>query len=315
MSVAFLFSGQGAQTVGMGEELYRSHAVVRKVIDEGSHLLGEDLTSLSFKENEKMNWTPYTQPLLLAWSHAFSELLKEAGIFPQAVAGLSLGEYTALLEAKVFSYEEAVPLVHRRGKFMEEACPKEVGAMSAVMGAERKTVEEVCSTVSMTSYVAPANYNMPGQIVIGGEKEGVEKASALLLERGAKKVIPLTVSGPFHTALLKPAATQLQQELEPLLFNSPVLPVYSNTLAKRFETATQIKQTLVKQVMEPVQFEDMIHNMIHDGVDTFVEVGPGKVLSKFVKKIDRNVLSLNVQDEKSLEKTLQTLRVEVESGR
>src|SRR5699024_3298531 len=173
MSVAFLFSGQGAQSAGMGEELYYAFPCVKQAIDKASTLLGEDLTELSFVENEKMNWTPYTQPLLLSWSYAFSCLLNEYGIVPEKVAGLSLGEYTALVSAGVLSFEEAVPLVQKRGRFMDQACPKEVGAMAAIMGMDRDIIEEVCRKVSIDSYAAAANYNMPGQIVIGGERRGV----------------------------------------------------------------------------------------------------------------------------------------------
>src|SRR5699024_8340121 len=172
-------------------------------------------------------------------------------------------------------------------------------------------IEEVCRKVSIDSYAAAANYNMPGQIVIGGERRGVEKAAAILKEEGAKKIVPLSVSGPFHTQLLKPAADQLREELENVSFHMPSIPVYSNTLGKKFKNKEEIKQTLVRQVMEPVYFEDMIQQMIQDGTDTFIEIGPGRVLSRFVKKIDKNVTSLNVQDQKSLEKTLEFLQVKV----
>lgn len=310
MSIAFLFSGQGAQSAGMGEELYHAYPIVKQTIDAASAVLGEDIPELSFTENEKMNWTPYTQPILLAWSHAFSVLLKEYGITPAVSAGLSLGEYTALVSAGVLSYEEALTLVHKRGRFMDEACPKDTGAMSAVLGLDREIIETVCSDIQKDSYVAPANYNMPGQIVIGGEKQGVEVAGQQLLDAGAKKVVPLDVSGPFHTKLLKPAAENLSVELAHLSFKEPEHPVYSNTLARAFYSKDEISTTLVRQVMEPVYFEDMIRQMIEDGVTTFIEVGPGKILSRFVKKIDKSVLALNIQDIKSLEKIKEAIELQ-----
>ena len=308
MSIAFLFSGQGAQSPGMGQELYEKYSVVKQTIDLASEVLGEDVPGLSFTENEKINQTSYTQPLLLAWSHAFELLLKEYGIMADVVAGLSLGEYTALVSANVLSFEKALNLVHKRGTYMEEAYPKGMGAMAAVMGMDREPIEQVCSAICAEHYVSPANYNMPGQIVIGGEKSGVEQASKLLEEKGAKKVIPLQVSGPFHTKLLAPAAEKLKKELGQTEMNEPTKPVYSNTLKRKFASEKEISDTLIRQVMEPVYFEDMIKQMITDGTTTFIEVGPGKVLSRFVKKIDSTVQILNVQDSKSFEKTLSTFK-------
>ena len=194
---------------------------------------------------------------------------------------------------------------------MEEAYPQGMGAMAAVMGMDRDSIEQVCYAVSSESYVSPANYNMPGQIVIGGEKSGVEQASQLLEEKGAKKVIPLQVSGPFHTKLLAPAAEKLKKELDQTEMNEPTKPVYSNTLKRKFASEKEISDTLIRQVMEPVYFEDMIKQMITDGTTTFIEVGPGKVLSRFVKKIDSTVQILNVQDSKSFEKTLSTFKQSV----
>lgn len=307
MKIAFLFSGQGAQEQGMGQELYEAYPIVKDTIDQASKSLGEDIADLSFSENEKLHWTPYTQPILLAWSHAMEKLLAEFDVRPDAVAGLSLGEYTALVSANALSFDEAIQLVHKRGRFMDEACPENTGAMAAVLGGEREVIEEVCKEISKQSYVAPANYNMPGQIVIGGEIEGVQLASEELLERGAKKIVPLEVSGPFHTQLLLPAAEALKEELDQITIQDLNKPVYSNTLGKKFASKEDIKPLLVRQVAESVLFEDMIQDMIKNGIDTFIEVGPGRVLSRFVKKIDRSVLTLNVNDQKSLDKVIQAL--------
>ncbi|ANZ99717.1 [acyl-carrier-protein] S-malonyltransferase [Carnobacterium divergens] len=308
MKIAFVYSGQGAQYQGMGQELYENNQVVRDVFQHASDALKMDMTSLCFDENEQLNQTTYTQPAILTVSMAIDALLKEHGVVPEVVAGLSLGEYSALVKAGVLDFTTAVQLVKKRGQFMTEAVPSGDGAMSAVMGLDRKTIEEACIAASDIGVVAPANYNMPGQIVIAGLKEAVAKATLLLEEKGAKRIIPLQVSGPFHTALLKPAAMELANELEAIEFHELNLPVISNTTAKIITDKAEVKPLLTRQVMSPVLWEDSVNTMIDMGVDTFIEVGPGKALSSFIKKINRNVTILNVENQKTLDKTIETLK-------
>ncbi len=307
MAIAFVYSGQGAQYFGMGQELYNEYEVVRNVFDEASAVLGYDVANLCFQENEQLHLTEYTQPAILTVSYALDQLLAEKGIQPDFVAGLSLGEYTALVKANAFSFNEAISLVAKRGKYMSEAVPAGRGKMAAVMNAERSVIEEACREASETAYVAPANYNMPTQIVIGGEIEGVDKAIELLEAKGVRRIIPLNVSGPFHTALLHPAAEKLAVALSELTVNEPTIPVIGNTEAT-VVTKDAIKGLLVRQVESPVLWEDSVLKMIDLGVDTFVEVGPGTTLSKFIKKINKDVSIYNVEDLKSFNKTIEALQ-------
>ncbi len=307
MKIAFVYSGQGAQYFGMGQELYENYSVVRDIFNQAGESLDLDMTKLCFEENDLLHQTTYTQPAILTVSLAIDALLKEKGIQPDIVAGLSLGEYSAFVKAGVLSFKDAVRLVKKRGQYMTDAVPLGEGAMSAVMGLDRQTIKAACDEASVLGVVSPANYNMPGQIAIAGVKEAVEKAGELLLERGAKRVVPLQVSGPFHTQLLEPASLQLEEALKFVSVNEPSLPVVSNTIAEVFKDKEQIKNMMVKQVMSPVYWEDSVRTMVDLGVDTFIEVGPGKTLSSFIKKIDKTVTTLNVENEKTLKKTLKKL--------
>ncbi|WP_034550344.1 ACP S-malonyltransferase [Carnobacterium funditum] len=307
MKIAFVYSGQGAQYSGMGQDLYEEYEVVRTVFDEASTALHMDVAALCFEENDLLNKTTYTQPAILTLSLAIDALLREKGIVPEVVAGLSLGEYSAFVKAEVLDFQTAVKLVKKRGQYMTEAVPEGLGAMSAVMGLDRASIIEACEEASNLGVVSPANYNMPGQIVIAGLEEAVEKAGELLLEKGAKRVVPLQVSGPFHTSLLAPAAEQLAKEIEHITINEPTLTIVSNTTAKEFSSKEEIAEIMVKQVMSPVYWEDSVRKMIDLGVDTFIEVGPGKTLSSFIKKIDKSVTTMNVENKISLEKTLTKL--------
>lgn len=307
MATAFVYSGQGAQYFGMGQELYNEYAVVRAVFEEASATLGYDVAELCFQENDKLHLTEYTQPAILTVSYALDQLLAEKGIQPDFVAGLSLGEYTALVKANAFSFNEAISLVAKRGKYMSEAVPAGRGKMAAVMNAERSVIEESCREASETAYVAPANYNMPTQIVIGGEIEGVDKAIEILESKGVKRIIPLKVSGPFHTALLHPAAEKLEGALSEVAVDEPKIPVVGNTEAT-IVARDAIKGLLVRQIESPVLWEDSVRKLVELGVDTFVEVGPGTTLSKFIKKINKEVAVYNVEDLKSLTKTLEALQ-------
>lgn len=303
MKIAFVYSGQGAQYLGMGQEFYETFPTYRSIIDQGSAILGYDLQDLMVNQEAKLNETVYTQPAILAMSVALTAVLKEElNLEPTAVAGLSLGEYSALIASQALSYEEGIALVEKRGRFMTEAVPAGVGAMSAVMGLSRQVVEATCSEASSKGLVIAANYNMPTQIAIAGEVAAVAYAEELLTAKGARRVIRLNVSGPFHTALLKPAADQLAVALGETTFSEMQLPVVTNVTGQVIPSQAEIVPTLVKQVMSPVYWQDCVETLIADGYDTFVEVGPGKALSSFIKKINKNVTVQNVDNLKTLEK-------------
>ncbi len=296
---AFLFAGQGAQYLGMARDLYEQYDVVKATFEEASQVLGYDVRELIDQDEEKLNQTRYTQPAILTTSLAVYRLLAEKGIQPDMVAGLSLGEYSALVAAGALDFKTAVALVAKRGAFMEEAAPVGSGKMVAVLNANVTLIEDACQTASQLGVVSPANYNTPGQIVIGGDVAAVDKAVELLKEAGVKRLIPLNVSGPFHTALLKPASEQLAQVLAETEFADFQLPLVGNTEADIMETG-RIKELLTRQVMEPVRFYDSIAKMQEAGVTEFIEIGPGKVLSGFMKKIDKSAVVYSVESVETL---------------
>lgn len=296
---AFLFAGQGAQYLGMARDLYEQYDVVKSTFEEASQVLGYDVRALIDQDEEKLNQTRYTQPAILTTSLAIYRLLAEKGIQPDMVAGLSLGEYSALVAAGALDFKTAVALVAKRGAFMEEAAPVGSGKMVAVLNANVTLIEDACQTASQLGVVSPANYNTPGQIVIGGDVAAVDKAVELLKEAGVKRLIPLNVSGPFHTALLKPASEQLAQVLAETEFADFQLPLVGNTEADIMETG-RIKELLTRQVMEPVRFYDSIAKMQEAGVTEFIEIGPGKVLSGFMKKIDKSAVVYSVESVETL---------------
>ena len=296
---AFLFAGQGAQYLGMARDLYEQYDVVKSTYEEASQVLGYDVRALIDQDEEKLNQTRYTQPAILTTSLAIYRLLAEKGIRPDMVAGLSLGEYSALVAAGALDFKTAVALVAKRGAFMEEAAPVGSGKMVAVLNANVTLIEDACQTASQLGVVSPANYNTPGQIVIGGDVAAVDKAVELLKEAGVKRLIPLNVSGPFHTALLKPASEQLAQVLAETEFADFQLPLVGNTEADIMETG-RLKELLTRQVMEPVRFYDSIAKMQEAGVTEFIEIGPGKVLSGFMKKIDKSAVVYSVESVETL---------------
>ncbi|MCD7906081.1 MAG: ACP S-malonyltransferase [Clostridiales bacterium] len=303
MATAFIFSGQGAQQNGMGKELYDSFPVCKEVFDKADEALGFEISKICFEDDNRLNETEYTQPAILTMSVAVLRLMEEKGFKADYAAGLSLGEYSALVAAGVLSFEEAVVLVRKRGRFMTEAVPVGVGAMSAVINLEAEKIQAALNSVN-PERVFIANYNCPGQIAIAGFAEEVAKAEPLLTEAGAKRVVRLNVSGPFHTPLLKPASDRLNAELQNIAINDFKIPVISNLTAEAYKGREDVIPTLTKQVMSSVKWEQTVGNLIDSGVDTFIEMGPGKTLTSFVKKVSRQVKAVNIEDLKTLDKAL-----------
>jgi [acyl-carrier-protein] S-malonyltransferase len=305
MKIAFIFPGQGAQYIGMGKELYDHFTIVKSVFDKANEILNEDFVNLIFNGTEEdIKKTENAQPGILMVSTAISELLKEKGITPVMTAGLSLGEYSALVAAGALSYEDALPLVRKRGRYMNEAVPAGKGTMAAVLGLDAELLLACCEKASELGTVGIANYNCPGQLVLSGEAAAVEKASKLTKEAGAKRVVPLQVSGPFHSSLLKSAGEKLAAELEKITIQNPEIPVITNVEAQPARDAEAIKKLLIDQVSHSVRWENCVRYMLSQGVDTFVEVGPGKALTGFMKKIDKTAAVYNVEDMASLEALL-----------
>lgn len=296
---AFIFPGQGAQVCGMGQDFYEQTKTGREIFDRASGLLGFSMPELCFEKNDRLDITEYTQAAMVTTSVAMLRVMEEQGYRADVAAGLSLGEYCALAAAGVMSDEDAIRTVRERGILMQEAVPAGVGGMSAVLG---MNAEEINAVVAPIANVQVANYNCPGQIVISGLKEAVEEASEKLKEAGARRVIPLNVSGPFHSYLLEEAGRKLGGFLDQIEICRPQIPYVANVTAQYVTEAAEVKPLLIRQVSSSVRWQQSVEAMIADGVDRFVEIGPGKTLSGFVKKINRQVTVLNVEKLEDLEK-------------
>jgi [acyl-carrier-protein] S-malonyltransferase len=309
--LAFIFPGQGSQAVGMGRDLHDAFPEARAVFEQVDAALGEPLSRLCFEgPEEALKLTANTQPSILTVSAAAAAVLARHGIVPDLVAGHSLGEYSALVAAGACGAAEAAKAVRARGTFMQEAVPQGKGAMSAVLGLAPEKVRELCAAVAAETgeVVSPANYNEPAQTVIAGSAGAVERAGARLKEAGAKRVLPLPVSAPFHCALMAPVKARLEPVLRGIAWKPPARPVVTNVEAKANSDAARVVPLLVEQVTAPVRWIECVEELVRQGVTRVVEVGPGKVLSGLAKRIDRSVEAWNVEDRASLEKTLAALK-------
>ena len=301
----FIFPGQGAQYVGMGKDFYDNNEKSRAVFEAASKASGLDVPALCFEENDKLNITEYTQIAMLATEVAMLAVLEEKGIKPDVTAGLSLGEYGALAASHVCSQEDVFKVVRKRGIYMQEAVPNG-GAMSAVIGRDTEVSEKICDGID--GMVTIANYNCPGQVVITGEEAAANEAMKQLAEAGAKRCIPLKVSGPFHSPLLAGAGEKLAKELDTITINDVTIPYIANVTADYVQNKEDVKPLLQKQVSSSVRWQQTVERMIQDGVTTFIEIGPGKTLSGFMRKINRDVQTLNIEKYEDVEKVVEVLK-------
>jgi [acyl-carrier-protein] S-malonyltransferase len=302
MKIAFVFPGQGSQYAGMGREVADRFSIARTAFDEADSALGFPLSRLCFEgPEEELKLTENTQPAILTTSVALFRILENKGVRPDFVAGHSLGEYSALVAAGALTLSEAASLVQRRGRYMQEAVPVGVGAMAALLGLDLPAVQSVCEKAAQGQVVSPANLNSPSQIAIAGNREAVERAVTLAKEAGAKRAILLQVSAPFHCALMNPAEERLSPDLDACSFSDLSFPLITNVDAQPIRTGAEARSGVKRQVSRPVRWQETVQRLLDEGVRTFVEVGPGKVLLGLIRSIDKSVTMLNIEDEKSVE--------------
>lgn len=308
MKTAFVFPGQGSQYAGMGREIAQKFPAARAAFDEVDAALDFPLSRLCFEGPEDdLKLTENTQPAILTTSIALFRLFEEKGIRPDFVAGHSLGEYSALVAAGALPLTEAAKLVRRRGRYMQEAVPVGAGAMAAVLGLDLPAVQSVCEKASEGQVISPANLNSPGQVVIAGNREAVERAVTIAKDAGAKRAILLQVSAPFHCALMKPAEERLSADLDAAAFSDLRFPLVTNVDAQSIRAGAEARSGVKRQVSRPVRWQETVQRLLDEGVRTFVEVGPGKVLLGLIRSIDKSVTMLNAEDEKSMENALSAL--------
>lgn len=307
--IAFIFPGQGAQYVGMAKEFYEAIPECREVFEKAAQVLDFDVKHLCFDENERIHETEYTQAVMVTACLSILKAVEQTGIKADYTAGLSLGEYAALVANGALSEQDAISLVRKRGIYMAKEVPSGVGGMAAVLGLEADVVERICKNVAseMNAVVQPANYNCPGQIVISGESKAVARASEALKEAKAKRVLPLVVSGPFHSEMLVGAGYKLEMALEGVTIHSMEIPYASNVTGTIITDKDLVKGLLVHQVSQGVKWQQCVESLIAEGVDTFIEIGPGKTLSGFMKKIDRTKTVLNIEKIEDLNKIAELL--------
>lgn len=304
--IAFIYPGQGAQVCGMGQEFYEQTEIGKQVFDLATGLLGFSVPELCFTENDRLDITEYTQAAMVTTSIAMTKVLESKGVKPDVTAGLSLGEYCALYAAGVMSEADAIATVRQRGILMQEAVPVGQGAMAAILAMDAAAIETVIADIEG---VQIANYNCPGQIVISGKKEAVETACEKLKEAGAKRAVMLNVSGPFHSRMLTGAGEKLGKVLEQVEVHTPVIPYVANVTAAYVTDAAEVKPLLTRQVSSSVRWQQSVEAMLKDGVDTFIEIGPGKTLAGFMKKIDRTVTVLNIEKLEDVDRVVEALNV------
>ena len=303
--IAFIFPGQGAQVCGMGQDFYEQTETGKKIFDKASGLLGFSMPELCFEKNDRLDRTEYTQSAMVTAGIAMMRVLEEKGIKPDVAAGLSLGEYCALAAAGVMSDEDAICTVRQRGILMQEAVPVGEGAMAAILALDAAAIEAVTGAMEG---VWIANYNCPGQIVISGKKAAVEEACEKLKAAGAKRALLLNVSGPFHSGMLTVAGEKLAQVLADVEIYTPRIPYVANVNAQFVTTAEPVKDLLTRQVSSSVRWQQSVEAMINDGVDTFIEIGPGRTLAGFMKKISKEVKTMNVEKLEDIEKVVEALK-------